>query len=190
MLVVSCCKFVTSQALTTGNIFMGGIWTTWEVLEIFTKMHFSKFCGIFKEGWYKKRRENLKEIKTLTINSRVFLAIKSLTQPWAFESEWNNYMNKCIKLRPLSLLTVFSHYLQWIHSIKIKCVNSVCNHTKRVVNYWTLFNRKHFLFGRLSVESPMILWQVKSVPQFTLTLIPAVNQTNCPSWQNHLTAVT
>lgn len=25
MLVVSCCKFVTSQALMMGNIFMGGI---------------------------------------------------------------------------------------------------------------------------------------------------------------------
>lgn len=25
MLVVSCCKFVTSQALTTGDIFIGGI---------------------------------------------------------------------------------------------------------------------------------------------------------------------
>lgn len=22
--------------------------------ELFTKMHFSKFCGIFKEGWFKK----------------------------------------------------------------------------------------------------------------------------------------
>lgn len=113
MLVVSCCKFVTSQALMTGNIFMRGIWTTWKVLELFTKMHFSKFCGIFKDGTKMKRKpegDSKKEKRKKNINhinSRVFLAIKSLTQPWAFESEWNNYMNKCVKMRSLSLLTVF-----------------------------------------------------------------------------------
>lgn len=32
----------------------------------------------------------------------------------------------------------------------------------------------------------MILWRVKSIPQFTLPLNPVMNQTNCPSWQNHL----
>lgn len=54
MLVVSCCKFVTSQALTTGDIFIG----EYEQLEKFwsysQKCTFQTFCGIFKEGWYKK----------------------------------------------------------------------------------------------------------------------------------------
>lgn len=55
-MLVSCCKFVTSQALTMGNIFMG-VYEQLEKFEILTKMHFSKFCGIFKEGWYKNEEK-------------------------------------------------------------------------------------------------------------------------------------
>lgn len=97
----------------------GGHFYEWlKVLVISTKMHFSKFCDIFKEGWYKKWRENLKsdEDKENPTNSRVFLVIKLLTQPWAFESEWNNYMNKCIKfhsLSPNSVLTIICSQFIW-----------------------------------------------------------------------------
>jgi len=44
-------------------------------------MHFSKFCGIFKEGWYKKMKRTTEGDKEINHKSRVFLAIKSLTQP-------------------------------------------------------------------------------------------------------------
>lgn len=54
--VVSCCKFVTSRALMVGNIFTWGYTNNARSFEIFTKMHFSKFCGIFKEGWYKNMK--------------------------------------------------------------------------------------------------------------------------------------
>lgn len=75
------------------------------------------------------------------------------------------------------------------------CLFCVCDHTKIPVNHWTILNRKYFLLAVfwLSVYqlSPqMILWHVKSIPQFTLTLISAMNQTNCPSCQNHLSTVT
>lgn len=84
MLVVSCCKFVTSQSLDDREHFYRGCMNN---LRSFGDIHknalFKKFCGIFKEGWYKKmkRKPEGEEKKTLTINSRVFLAIKSLTQP-------------------------------------------------------------------------------------------------------------
>lgn len=165
MLVVSCCKFVTSQALMMGNIFMGGIWTTWKVLEIFTKMHFSKnFVAFLRKDGTKKWRENLKEIKkkkTLTINSRVFLAIKSLTQPWAFESEWNNYMNKCIKLRPLSLLTVFQSCSDLISSrsnVSVMCV--ITPKYLLIIGQFSIENSFYWQHTDVNIESPMILLQV------------------------------
>lgn len=60
ILVVSCCKFVTSQALTMGNIFMGWEGGCMIKLRSFGDIHqnalFKTFCGIFKEGWYKKMK--------------------------------------------------------------------------------------------------------------------------------------
>lgn len=42
-------------SLDNGDIFMGrGVYEQLDKFEIFTKMHFSTFCGIFKEGWYRK----------------------------------------------------------------------------------------------------------------------------------------
>lgn len=41
-------------SLDKGEHFYGQGSMNNSVLEIFTKMHFSKFCGIYKEGWYKQ----------------------------------------------------------------------------------------------------------------------------------------
>ena len=61
MLVVSCCKFVPSQALALGNICIWGIWTTSEVWDIHKNALFKSFVAfLWKDG--QKWRENLKEI--------------------------------------------------------------------------------------------------------------------------------
>lgn len=35
----------------------GGGYVSNSSFQIFAKMHFSEFCGIFKEGWYKKMKK-------------------------------------------------------------------------------------------------------------------------------------
>lgn len=135
--------------------FLWGVNEQLEKFEIFTKMHFSKFCGIFKEGWYTMKRKS--GDKNINHKSRVFLAIKSLTQPWAFESEWNNYMNKCIKLRLLSVLTVF--YMQWMFDIK--CLTKFFD----VLSITGQFSLVYLFI--LSILSPAIWSLVKSIPMFS-----------------------
>lgn len=57
MLVVSCCKFVTSQALTTGNIFMG----VYEQLEKFwrysQKCTFQSFVAFLRKDGTKNEEK-------------------------------------------------------------------------------------------------------------------------------------
>lgn len=73
------------------------------------KCTFQRFVAfLWKDGTENEESEGK---KILTINPRVFLAIKPSLEP-LIQSE-NNYMNKCIKLRPLSpLVPIFSKCLR------------------------------------------------------------------------------
>lgn len=62
MLVVACCKFVTSQALTMGNIFMNDL-KFWLYPQ---KCTFQSFVAFLRKDGTK--RENLKVMKTKKTN--------------------------------------------------------------------------------------------------------------------------